>query len=121
MTSPGDPQRRRCTAIVEALRKHPRQAMTSTELAVRSGVTEPAELASCLRELGARGLVATHALPADPHLPSIQAVALVQQEPHTAHDPARDPRLDPRHDAAERARQCAAVLERQLLRSHRCQ
>lgn len=105
MTSSADLQ----NAMVEALRRHPRQAMTSTELAVRAGVTERADLAACVNQLRDRGLVATHdALPADPHLPAIHAIALVA-------DGAGE--ID---DAVERARQCAAVLERQLLRSHRC-
>jgi hypothetical protein len=94
-------------AMVEALRKHPRRVMTSTELAARAGVTDPADLATCVNQLRARGLVATHdAIPADPHLPAIRAVALV--------GPGET------DDADERARRCAAVLERQLLRSHRC-
>lgn len=105
MTSSAEAQK----VMVEALQKHPRRAMTSTELAARAGVTEPADLATCVNQLRARGLVATHeVIPADPHLPAVHAVALVGGCPGGT------------DDANERARQCAAVLERQLLRSHRC-
>jgi hypothetical protein len=97
-------------ALVDALCSHPRRAMTSTELAVRSGVTEKPRFAECLADLRERRIVTTHeVLPADPHFPPITAVALVGDGP------------DPELDADERARECAAVVQRQLLRSHRCQ
>ncbi|GAA4552771.1 hypothetical protein [Pseudonocardia xishanensis] len=96
--------------VIEALRAHPRQAMTSTELAVRSGMTQEARFAQCLGDLREHRIVTTHdVLPADPHFPPIMAVALVPDG------------SDAVSVAEERARECAAVIQRQLLRSHRCQ
>ena len=82
--------------------------MTSTELAARSGVTEKSRFAACLADLRKRQIVVINeVLVADPHFPPITAVALVGEGP------------DAVVDADERARVCAAVVQRQLLRSHR--
>lgn len=106
-------------ALLAVLRGHPAGTLTHTELAVRvstwsaggtqlsprSVVTADSVLAAA-RTLERDGAVVTaRAAWADPHLPEMVAVALAD---------------DGQDAAAARARHCLDVLERQLLRSHRC-
>lgn len=109
MSSSNDP----AAAIIEVLRAHPRLAMTVTELAARSRPVASAAVGEAVAELRGRRVVVTHEVrPPDPHFPAITAVALVG-------DGSDDP--EAAADAERRARECAAVVHRQLLRSHRCQ
>lgn len=102
-SSPEDP----VGTAVAALRRHPRRAMTATELAARAGRLDADRLAATLVALRERGVIVTHeVLPPDPHFPPITAVALVEDAD--------------RPEAHRRAEECARVLQRQLMRSHRC-
>jgi hypothetical protein len=124
VTSPADPadpaggcSPALAEAVLEALRAHPAQAMTHTELAARvtaraagdrdrgGGRATAADVVAAVRALERDGAVATaRAAWSDPHLPDPVAVALADDGP----------------DAAGRARHCLVVLERHLLRGHRC-
>jgi Nitrate/nitrite transporter len=97
-------------AMVELLRRHPRQAMTSTELATRAGLADTAELAHFLHRLGERrvGRHPRGLSGGSTSAPAMYAVALVDDE------------SGGRDDATRRARQCATFIERQFLRAHRC-
>lgn len=102
----------RRAALGEALRRHPRRAMTTTELAARTGATDLDEFDAHLADLAATGVVATYrGSRVDPHFPAVAAVALVEDGAGAGAGA----------DADRRARECVAVVERQLMRSHRCQ
>lgn len=97
------------TAILDALARHRRHALTTSELAARTALPEPLVHATATGDLRARGLVATHELRIpDPHLPPVTAVALVENGP------------DGPATAEQRARACAGAVQRRLLSSHRC-
>jgi hypothetical protein len=116
VTSPAEPQP--TERLVAALRRHPLAAMTVTELAARTRPLPADQFTEELATLRTRRVVVTHTVPTpDPHLPSIEAVALVL--PPTGTEPNAP--TEPVADAGRRAAQCAQVLQRQLLRSHRCQ
>lgn len=116
MTSPAEPQP--TDRLVAALRRHPLAAMTITELAARTRPLPAERFAEALSALRARRMVVTHTVPTpDPHLPPIEAVALVLPPTQTESNDATEPLAE----AGRRAAQCAQVLQRQLLRSHRCQ
>ena len=105
--------------LVAVLRTCPARALTCTELAARvsaqaAGGTGPGPrpvatadaVLAAARTLEREGVVVTaRATWADPHFPAVTAVALASDGPETA---------------ATRARHCLELLERQLLRSHRC-
>lgn len=95
--------------ILEALRRHRRHVMTTTELAARTALSEAVVHETALDGLRGDGLVSTHELRVpDPHLPPVTAVALVEDGPGgTA-------------TAEQRARACAESVQRRLLGSHRC-
>lgn len=96
-------------AVLDALARHRTHALTTSELAARTGLTEPVVHTTATGALRSRGLVATHELRTpDPHLPPVTAVALVEDGPDA---PAA---------AARRARGCADAVQRRLLSSHRC-
>jgi len=86
--------------------------MTATELAAKVRPLSAEQVTKAIGELRARGVVVTHrAGSPDPHLPAIEAVALVDGDPD-------DP--DALAKARHRAGECVQVLQRQLLRAHRC-
>lgn len=96
-------------AVLDALRRHRRRVMTATELSARSG-EDDATTTEVVNHLQTRGLVIAHQVRiADPHFPALITVALVEDGPAG------------RADAERRSTRHAAVLQRQLLRSHRCQ
>jgi hypothetical protein len=86
--------------------------MTSPELAAKVMQLSAGEVAQALGILRDRQVVVIHQVrPPDPHFPPISAVALVDESRDGAEAVA---------DANHRAQECAQVLQRQLLRSHRC-
>ena len=86
--------------------------MTSTELTAKVRQLSAGEVAQALMVLRDRQAVVTHQIrPPDPHFPPISAIALVDELLDCA---------DAVADANRRAQECAQVLQRQLLRSHRC-
>lgn len=96
------------TAILDALRAHPQRAMTATELAAKVRGRVRNDVDAVLAALQREGEVVLHELrSADPHFPPIVGVAPVAP--------------DGSAEAVRRAAGCAAVVERQLMRSHRCQ
>jgi len=101
-----------CGDLLAILRSRPQRVMTSTEVAAKMRQVDAQQITravAALRDAGA--IVVREATPADPHFPAISALAAVD-EPLDAPSALSD--------AHRRAENCVAVLQRQLLRSHRC-
>jgi hypothetical protein len=95
-------------AVLRALEQHRRHVLTLSEVAARSGLDDDAT-AAAVAALATRGAVVVREIPTpDPHLPALVAVALVEDRP------------DGPAEAARRSDHHAALMQRRLLRSHRC-
>lgn len=101
-----------CGLLLAVLRSHPQRAMTSTRVAAKVRQLDAQQITrvvAALRDGGA--IVVREARLGDPHFPAVLVLAAIDE-------PADGPGA--LADAHRRAQKCVEVLQRQMLRAHRC-